>query len=443
MAHGGSSRNNGKLGKEIEPAFGPWMLVEHKSRWKLGDSRESDGKIEGKGRLGSKFDALTNKGEMVGGEREMAKEDSGGLNSHAMEFDLITLDSKDKGFFKPLPNSHIRSNGSLVGPHTKTNPISLYLQDCSTEAYQPISCASLKLRVVAESMQEVAKFISFALSNKAETGVIVDSDPSGLNDLADLHDLGFRGPPFTWHKGNMFERLDRALGNKAWINYFPISLITYLPKIKSDHRPLLLNLNPVFALPRGILFQFSASWVEHPDFFNFMKDQWEFQGNMETSLNKITENLKDWNKNIYGHITYRKRNLIHKLSTTQKQIDLLGANHLALIEIEIRHELENVLHYEELLWRQKARCNWLHLGDRNTKFFHARTLQQRRKIVFLLSATFLVIWLFDPKAIEVEAFNFFQKLYGEDPRPMRSVPTNGFPQIYSIDIDFLGRVATD
>lgn len=29
-------------------------------------------------------------------------------------------------------------------------------------------------------------------------------------DSSNLHDLDFRGPPFTWHKGHLFERLDRA-----------------------------------------------------------------------------------------------------------------------------------------------------------------------------------------------------------------------------------------
>ncbi|KAA3479433.1 Retrovirus-related Pol polyprotein LINE-1 [Gossypium australe] len=164
-------------------------------------------------------------------------------------------------------------------------------------------------------------------------------------DLANLHDLGFRGPPFTWHRGNLFERLDHALGNEVWVNYFPNSLTTHLPRIKSDHRPLLFSLNLSFALPRG-----------RP----LVRKQWDFQGNMSVSLDKFIGDLKEWNKTIYDHITTRKRNLIHKLSTVQKKMCLLGANHLASVEIEIRHELENVLHHEELLWKQKARCDWLH-----------------------------------------------------------------------------------
>lgn len=44
----------------------------------------------------------------------------------------------------------------------------------------------------------------------------------------DLHDLGFKGSPFTWHRGNLFERLDRALGNEAWVKTFPDSLVSHL-----------------------------------------------------------------------------------------------------------------------------------------------------------------------------------------------------------------------
>ncbi|KAK5840181.1 hypothetical protein PVK06_009066 [Gossypium arboreum] len=35
-------------------------------------------------------------------------------------------------------------------------------------------------------------------------------------DLSNLHDLGFKGPPFTCYRGHLFERLDHALGNEAW-----------------------------------------------------------------------------------------------------------------------------------------------------------------------------------------------------------------------------------
>ncbi|KAH1064452.1 hypothetical protein J1N35_029439 [Gossypium stocksii] len=39
-------------------------------------------------------------------------------------------------------------------------------------------------------------------------------------DKAQLHDLRFQGPPFTWHHGNLSERLDRAALKAEVVNFF-------------------------------------------------------------------------------------------------------------------------------------------------------------------------------------------------------------------------------
>ena len=61
-----------------------------------------------------------------------------------------------------------------------------------------------------------------------------------------LADLGFRGPKFTWNRGNgdrlVQERLDRMLGNSGWLDLFPNSLVHHLKLRGSDHRPLLVEL---------------------------------------------------------------------------------------------------------------------------------------------------------------------------------------------------------
>lgn len=53
-----------------------------------------------------------------------------------------------------------------------------------------------------------------------------------------LKDLGFHGPRFTWNRGTLFERLDRALYNFDWEMLAPSTVVHHLHKLKSDHRPL-------------------------------------------------------------------------------------------------------------------------------------------------------------------------------------------------------------
>ncbi|WOK94327.1 hypothetical protein Cni_G03029 [Canna indica] len=66
---------------------------------------------------------------------------------------------------------------------------------------------------------------------------------------ANLIDLNFTGPKFTWcnnKKGEarILTMLDRAFSNLAWLNSFGNSTVKHFVRTASDHNPLLLNLNP-------------------------------------------------------------------------------------------------------------------------------------------------------------------------------------------------------
>ncbi|XP_019230596.1 PREDICTED: uncharacterized protein LOC109211515 [Nicotiana attenuata] len=79
--------------------------------------------------------------------------------------------------------------------------------------------------------------------------------PVSLNEIDDfrhcintcnLTDLGFKGSIFTWWNGRadvdcIFKRLDRCFGNMEFQQTFPDLEVTHLPKIGSDHCPLLLK----------------------------------------------------------------------------------------------------------------------------------------------------------------------------------------------------------
>ncbi|KAH1121734.1 hypothetical protein J1N35_004894 [Gossypium stocksii] len=132
-------------------------------------------------------------------------------------------------------------------------------------------------------------------------------------DSMGLQDLGLSGPNFTWSRGGVFERLDRAICNDAWNLRFPLSKVLHLQKLKSDHTPLKLSLFLEVQFSSKGPFWFLARWTEHPEFSGFVKKYWNFSGDMSNAQNSFTEHVKLWNKEVYRHITYRKNLLMKKL----------------------------------------------------------------------------------------------------------------------------------
>lgn len=90
-----------------------------------------------------------------------------------------------------------------------------------------------------------------------------------------------------------------------------------------------------------------------------------------SDLLKVQEASLSFNKDVFGNIFKRKMQVESRIKGIQKSLDRVDFVQLVLLESQLQKEYNQILFQEELHWFQKSRDNWIKLGDRNTKYFHA------------------------------------------------------------------------
>ncbi|KAA3465852.1 Non-LTR retroelement reverse transcriptase [Gossypium australe] len=138
-----------------------------------------------------------------------------------------------------------------------------------------------------------------------------------------LWDLGFEGPEFTWRRGVVFERLDKAIENSKWFCSFLDVVLFHLPQLKSDHQPILISSQLTRQTRHNISFLFLASWIKHPSFSQLIKDSWKIGLLCQTILFLF---------GIKKCITIRKRSLARCIENIQAILDLLDQEELIWLQ---------------------------------------------------------------------------------------------------------------
>jgi len=263
-----------------------------------------------------------------------------------------------------------------------------------------------------------------------------------------LIDLGFSGPKLTWLRGmdtGMAKgaRLDRALSNTAWRILFPEATVTHLPRISSDHTPLLLSLSGRMANKRMSTFKFQAAWFTHKGLAEVIKSSWDSKAHIMTNVSHLTDVLAKWNKDTFGNIFHKKKIVLARLGGIQTKLAISYHGGLAKLEKKLSDEYQEILYQEELLWFQRSREEWIISGDRNTAYYHAATTirKARNKITSLRDDT--GHWITDEKSLADHIRNYFAMLFTEDYGPHRRYErVGGFPSLSQTKWNFFNREVT-
>ena len=90
----------------------------------------------------------------------------------------------------------------------------------------------------------------------------------------------------------------------------------------------------------------------------------------------MRKDLICWNKKVFGKVE-------NEIQLKQAQLQSIQNSIFTIDDVKkkklFREELETLLHREEVMWSQKAKCNWVILGDRNTRYFQTMVKQRKAR----------------------------------------------------------------
>lgn len=244
-------------------------------------------------------------------------------------------------------------------------------------------------------------------------------------EKTELFEYEMKGYKFTYlkedEKGKKFSKIDRVLVSRGVLDFWPKAILRALPRLHSDHNPVLWsNVESNFG-PRP--FRFFNSWLDHPECNGVVRDTLEnfsCSGPPDIILlekfKRLRCNFKKWrddkNKKEGEELEICKREL-EELESNMEDIDL---NELeSWTRMECKKRILEIEDSRSKDLKQKARCKWNIDGDENSRFFHG--IINNRKVSNSLPGLMVGnVWEDNPKKIKRLVFDFFNTKFKESMR---------------------------
>ncbi|KAK9988414.1 hypothetical protein SO802_028653 [Lithocarpus litseifolius] len=260
------------------------------------------------------------------------------------------------------------------------------------------------------------------LSVRPPNSAEIDAFRSGL-DSCNFKDLGFRGYTYTWSnkrpgEANTKLRLDRAVATMEWQTKFQMSTVSHLPPHASDHLPILVHVKSVQRHQQKFRkgFKFEEAWLLWEDCGDVVKEAWEMVGGGDSGLASIKEKIKFCGEKLKTWGSSKLEPNEAAMKVLQNRLEVLNSAEVVTDESKVEYlsvskQLDDLLLKQEIYWAQRSRILWLKHGDKNTKFFHSKASQRRRKNFIKGIQCTQGNWVDEEEEIAKVATDYFDNLF--------------------------------
>lgn len=246
-------------------------------------------------------------------------------------------------------------------------------------------------RNVAVPWAVLGDFNDIASSHEKFGGGIKDPK-SALNFIelineCKLKSIASKGVKFTWSNkrlsgANVQENIDRVLANLEWFEKVPNCVVQNLPMVGSDHCHIVLQ-HSVKEKRATTSFKFELFWSEEKECNEAVKENWKtnrtgsFSFKLMKKLKTCKNGLLEWSRAFFPNSAKEIEKVMQKLVELQNVVLTKEVKNQIK---ECEEQLEVLWKRDEQFWFQRSIIKWLIRGDRNTRFFHQRTIHRDREI---------------------------------------------------------------
>ncbi|XP_020249388.1 uncharacterized protein LOC109826777 [Asparagus officinalis] len=278
--------------------------------------------------------------------------------------------------------------------------------------------------------------------DKLGGAVVTEAETMDFRNFIDdchLSHMKTDGCHFTWNNrqeanSRVWSRLDRALVNDAWLNFYNSSHVEFLQPNCSDHSPALVSVHDDCVQGKKP-FKFFKMWIKHEDYIPTVSSIWKtpitgckmFSVASKMKLLKVA--LKDLNRRNFHNISEQVNRAKINLDNIQSNLQADPLN-----SVLIAREKECIVTYNRLLecelsfYQQKSRIQWIVQGDRCTNYFHSSIKAKRHLNRINLLYNGAGDRITDGEGIIQEFISFYKNLMGSKtvtPKPDCNVISKG------------------